>query len=58
MAFFHRNTSESRKGEILEDLKLPLDSPNKQLLAVVATVSLGNYKLGSLCWGGGGNGIF
>ena len=42
VAFYHRNTSQSRKSEILDDLKLPLDSPNKQLLVVVATVSLGN----------------
>ena len=41
MAFYHRNTSEKRKEEILADLKLPLNCPGKKLLAVVATVSLG-----------------
>ena len=45
VAFFHRNTSERRKSEILKDLKLPLDSPNKRFLAVVATVSLGEIVL-------------
>ena len=43
VAFYHRNTSDQRKAEILSDLKLPLDSPVKNLLAVVATVSLGMY---------------
>ena len=41
VAFYHRNTSEKRKEEILADLKLPLTCPGKKLLAVVATVSLG-----------------
>ena len=41
MAFYHRNTSEKRKQEILNDLKLPLACEKKKLLAVVATVSLG-----------------
>ena len=41
VAFYHRNTSEKRKEEILRDLKLPLMSPDKKLLAVVATISLG-----------------
>ena len=45
VAFFHRNTTERRKSEILKDLKLPLDSPNKRFLAVVATVSLGEVVL-------------
>ena len=42
IGFFHRNTSESRKREILADLKLPLNSVSKKLVCVVATVSLGN----------------
>ena len=42
VAFFHRNSSEERKLEILTDLKLPLTSPVKKLCCVVATVSLGN----------------
>ena len=41
VAFYHRNTSEKRKQEILNDLKLPLACEEKKLLAVVATVSLG-----------------
>ena len=41
VAFYHRNTSETRKMQILRDLKLPLNSPEKQLNVVVATVSLG-----------------
>ena len=41
VAFYHRNTSENRKQEILNDLKLPLACEEKKLLAVVATVSLG-----------------
>ena len=41
VAFFHRNTSDERKREILEDLQLPLGSTEKQLICVVATVSLG-----------------
>ena len=41
VAFFHRNTSDRRKEEILKDLQLPLHSEKKQLLCVVATVSLG-----------------
>ena len=41
VAFYHRNTSERRKEEVLKDLKLPLNSPDKKLLVVVATVSLG-----------------
>ena len=43
VAFYHRNSSDQRKAEILSDLKLPLDSPVKNLLALVATVSLGMY---------------
>ena len=41
VAFYHRNTSEPRKKEILQDLKLPLNSPLKKLTCVVSTVSLG-----------------
>ena len=41
MAFFHRNSSSVRKQEILHDLQLPLESSQKTLLCVVATVSLG-----------------
>ena len=41
VAFYHRNTSEQRKMDILSDLSLPLGHPDKKLLAVVATVSLG-----------------
>ena len=41
VAFFHRNTSEHRKKTILADLQLPLGSDEKQLICVVATVSLG-----------------
>ena len=40
IGFFHRNTSDSRKREILADLKLPLNSASKKLVCVVATVSL------------------
>ena len=36
-----RNTSASRKCEIIADLQLPLSHPNKLLKAVVATISLG-----------------
>ena len=43
VAFYHRNTSEPRKKEILEDLQLPLGSEDKLIKCVVATVSLGNY---------------
>ena len=45
VAFYHRNTSEQRKQDILEDLKKPLSSPGKKYLAVVATVSLGKFML-------------
>ena len=45
VAFFHRNTTESRKAEILDDLRLPLNDPKKKLVAVVATVSLGKYNM-------------
>ena len=41
VAFFHRNSSENRKKEILNDLQLPLGSQDKKLICVVATVSLG-----------------
>ena len=41
VAFYHRNTSEARKQEILDDLKKPLTCSDKKLLAVVATISLG-----------------
>ena len=41
VAFYHSNTSENRKNDILRDLSLPLNSPNKRLNAVVATISLG-----------------
>ena len=41
VAFFHRNTSDARKQDILEDLKKPISSQGKKLIAVVATVSLG-----------------
>ena len=44
VALYHRNTSEHRKQEILADLQLALDSPEKKLLCVVATVSLGIYR--------------
>ena len=43
VGFFHRNTTESRKKDILEDLKLPLASSQKRLICVVATVSLGTH---------------
>ena len=43
VAFYHRNSSEQRKSDILTDLKLPLGCPDKKLLAVVATVSLGRH---------------
>ena len=43
VAFYHRNTSEDRKKEILADLQLPMGSEKKTLLCVVATVSLGIY---------------
>ena len=41
VGFYHRNTSQQRKEEILGDLKLPINSPSKQLQCVIATVSLG-----------------
>jgi hypothetical protein len=41
VAFFHRNSSDVRKQEILKDLQLPLGSQEKKLICVVATVSLG-----------------
>ena len=41
VAFFHRNTSDERKQVILADLQLPIGSKEKQLICVVATVSLG-----------------
>ena len=44
VAFFHRNSSDSRKEAILRDLQLPIGSSEKQLICVVATVSLGNNK--------------
>ena len=45
VAFYHRNTSDARKQEILQDLQLPLSTPSKKLLAVVATVSLGKVTV-------------
>ena len=45
VAFYHRNTSEQRKQDILDDLRKPLSSPGKKYLAVVATVSLGKLLL-------------
>ena len=50
IAFYHRNTSQKRKEEILADLKLPLGRNEKKILCVIATVSLGmilihQYKL-------------
>ena len=44
VGFYHRNTSEDRKEEILKDLKLPLISLDKKLQCVVATVSLGKSQ--------------
>ena len=41
IAFYHRNTSQGRKQEILTDLKLPLGRNEKKILCVIATVSLG-----------------
>ena len=41
VGFFHRNTSDVRKRQILADLKLPINSSEKKLICVVATVSLG-----------------
>ena len=41
MAFYHRNSNDKRKQEIIRDLQLPLNSRDKQLICVVATVSLG-----------------
>ena len=41
VAFYHSNTTENRKKDILRDLSLPLSSPDKKLNAVVATISLG-----------------
>jgi hypothetical protein len=40
VAFYQRNSSQKRKLEILQDLRLPLNHPEKKLLATVATVSL------------------
>ena len=44
VALYHRNTSDQRKREILLDLQLPLGSPDKKLICVVATVSLGKIN--------------
>ena len=44
VGFYHRNTSDDRKEEILNDLKLPLNSVDKKLQCVVATVSLGKFQ--------------
>ena len=44
VAFYHRNTSDPRKAEILEDLKLPIGHPEKKIQCVIATVSLGNMN--------------
>ena len=41
IAFYHRNSSDGRKEAILKDLQLPLGSKDKNLICVVATVSLG-----------------
>ena len=48
VAFYHRNTSEERKVAILNDLKLSLNSPDKVLRCVVATVSLGKLTYDSI----------
>ena len=45
IAYFHRNTSDGRKKQILEDLQLPLGSEDKELICVVATISLGTISL-------------
>ena len=45
VGFYHRNSSESRKSQILDDLKKPLFSKDKKLLCVVATVSLGKEDI-------------
>ena len=45
VVFFHRNTTESRKEFILNDLKLPLGSAEKTIQCVIATVSLGKLFL-------------
>ena len=42
MGFYHRNTTQERKDEILHDLKIPMCSDRKKLQCVVATISLGN----------------
>ena len=44
VAFYHRNTSEKRKRDILADLQLPFNSKDKKLTCVVATVSLGKVR--------------
>ena len=41
VALYHRSVSEKRRQEILSDLSLPIQSPEKKLKAVVATISLG-----------------
>ena len=41
VALYHRSVSEKRKQEILSDLSLSMQSPQKKLKAVVATISLG-----------------
>ena len=43
VAFFHGNTKEERKAEILQDLKLDLNNLDKKYRCVVATVSLGSF---------------
>ena len=41
VAFYHSNSSEKRRSQILEDLSLPLNHRDKILKATVATISLG-----------------
>ena len=51
VAFFHRNSSDVRKDEILRDLQLPLISKEKKLICVVSTVSLGILpNTFIICW--------
>ena len=41
IALYHSNSNNQRKEEILCDLQKPLGSPDKHIICVVATVSLG-----------------
>ena len=45
IVLYHSNSSESRKEEILSDLQKPLGHPDKHIICVISTVSLGKYVI-------------